>query len=74
MFIFVFILRAKHVPGKLNGAADLISSNDMFHFYSQLPTAKPHAMPIPQQLWSLVVMEHPDWLSCLLVVLLVFNY
>ena len=60
---FGFIVSAKHVSGKSNVAADAVSRDDLSRFHSQVPTANLQATPIPQSLWTLVVIEQPDWLS-----------
>ena len=56
-------LRAEHLKGVLNIAADAVSRNHLQVFQdavkgaSQLPTA------VPPQLWQLLVSQMPDWLS-----------
>ena len=60
---FRFNLQAKHVAGADNGPADSLSRNNMSAFFSQVPHASKEASPIPDNLWALLVLEQPDWLS-----------
>ena len=60
---FEFILKAAHIPGKLNIAAHAISRNNLPLFHSQVPEANPLPSGIPQAVESLVIYQQPDWLS-----------
>ena len=60
---FRFTLQAKHVAGAANGPADSLSRNNMPSFFSQVPLASKEASRIPDDLWALLVLEQPDWLS-----------
>ena len=59
---FEFILKAAHIPGKLNVAADTISRNNLPLFHSQVPEANTLPSTI-QAVVSLVIHQQPDWLS-----------
>ena len=61
--IFGFVLRAQHVAGLYNGPADAISKDNLSLFFSQVPNAAREPTPIPEELWTLLVREQPDWLS-----------
>ena len=63
MGYFEITVRANHIPGKSNGAADAISRNDLPHFFSQVPSANQQATIIPPALMELVIFQQPDWLS-----------
>ena len=60
---FGFVLKARHVGGSANGPADSISRNNLSSFFSQVPSASTAATQIPDNLWRLLVLEQPDWLS-----------
>jgi hypothetical protein len=53
---FQFHYHAFHVPGALNTLADDISRDHLHAFSSP-------QCPIPPTLWSLLVLECPDWTS-----------
>ena len=61
--IFGFVLRAEHVAGSDNGSADSISRNNLPLLFTQVPNASREPTPIPDELWTLLVREQPDWLS-----------
>ena len=56
-------LRASHIKGVLNTAADAISRNLPQVFSQVCPGANKSPTPTPPQLWSLLVTSQPDWLS-----------
>ena len=58
-----FTLRAVHIPGNQNTAADAISRNKTTLFFLQVPEINPHPMPIPKDLTELAILQQPDWLS-----------
>jgi len=58
-----FAIRAVHIPGKNNTAADAISRNNLALFFTQVLTAQPQPCTIPQSVVDLVVRQRPDWLS-----------
>lgn len=56
-------LRAVHIPGRCNTLADAISRNNLGVLFSQQPESVGRRCRIPQELWSLLVVEQPDWTS-----------
>ena len=56
-------LKAVHVRGATNVAADALSRNDFHRFLQAVPEAAKYPTPIPQELVDLLVREHPDWTS-----------
>ena len=56
-------LRASHVPGVSNVAADALSRNDFSRFLQVVPEAEPNPESIPEQLVVLLAKEQPDWVS-----------
>lgn len=56
-------IRASHIPGVTNVAADALSRDDLPRFLQAVPEAAPHPTPVPPGLVSLLVMEQPDWTS-----------
>ena len=56
-------LRAEHIQGVLNVAADAVSRNNLQVFRDVVRDASPHPVPVPPQLWQLLVTHMPDWLS-----------
>ena len=60
---FEFILKAAHISGKLNIAADAICRNNLPLFHSQIPEANTLPSSIPQAVVSLVIYQQPDWFS-----------
>ena len=61
--IFGFALRAQHVAGLDNGPAVAISRDNLSLLFSQVPNAAMELTPIPEELWTLLLREQPDWLS-----------
>ena len=57
-------IRATHVPGVANVAADALSRNDLPRFLQVVPEAAQQPTPIPQGLVDLLAGEQPDWTSC----------
>ena len=60
---FLVQIRAVHVNGANNVAADALSRNDFLHFLQVVPDAAKYPTPIPQELVDLLVREKPDWIS-----------
>ena len=60
---FGSILQARHVAGADNGTADSISRNILPLFFSQVPLASKEATHNPDDLWALLVLEQPEWIS-----------
>ena len=60
---YQFSYEAIHIPGACNTLADDISRNRTSSLSSQVPSI--HACPtvVPPALWSLLVVETPDWTS-----------
>ena len=56
---FRFTMKATHIPGTLNTAADAISRNNIPLFLSLVPHTQQFA--IPQPLVDLLVTRRPDW-------------
>ena len=56
-------IRASHVPGVTNVAADALSRNDFPRFLQAVPEADRQSSLIPQALVDLLVRERPDWTS-----------
>lgn len=56
-------LRASHIEGAKNVAADAVSRNYLQVFHKANPTANTYPTPIPHQLWQVLVVTQPDWLS-----------
>ena len=56
-------LRAVHIPGHLNRAADAISRDHLISFHMQVPEARPSPTPLPPPLIELLVLRQPDWTS-----------
>ena len=60
---FCFTISACHIAGVNNTLADDISQNSPNNLFAQVPGICPHPCPIPSPLWSLLVLERPDWTS-----------
>ena len=60
---FGFHLKASHIVGTQNSAADALSHNDLPSFLSQVPEALPRPSPVHPTLEQLLLRQHPDWLS-----------
>ena len=56
-------LKAVHVAGAINTAADAISRNLMQVFFREVPNAQLQPEPVPPVLWELLVVQQPDWIS-----------
>ena len=56
-------LRAVHIPGHLNVAADAISRDNIKVFHMQVPEAHPAPSIIPAALMDLLAHQQPDWTS-----------
>ena len=60
---FELSLRAEHIPGVLNGAADAISRDNIHNFHSQVPEACMTPSVIPGAVLDLLFHQQPDWTS-----------
>lgn len=60
---FVVLVRATHLPGRENGAADALSRNRLSQFRLQVPLAAPQPSHIPRELLDMLVYRRPDWTS-----------
>ena len=60
---FSFHLRAIHIAGAANSAADALSRNNLPSFLLQIPQAQPTPDLIPQELAQLFLHQQPDWPS-----------
>ena len=60
---FHFSISASHIAGVYNIVADDISRNNLGSLLIQVPGIQPQPVPIPDPLWSLLVLERPDWTS-----------
>lgn len=58
-----YTLKATHVEGKSNVAADALSRNRLPIFFLQVPAAGEHPTPIPQSLIDMLITARPDWTS-----------
>ena len=56
-------VRAEHVPGAENTAADALSRDNNPIFMQVVPEAESQPTPIPEPLVELTVREQPDWTS-----------
>ena len=56
-------LRATHIQGTKNLSADAISRDNLQVFFTENPIANRIPTPIPEQLWRILVLSQPDWLS-----------
>ena len=56
-------VKAVHIPGALNTAADALSRNNLSHFLQVVPESAGHPTPIPPKLVDLLVRVQPDWTS-----------
>ena len=62
---FSITVKAFHIPGVENIAADAISRNDLSRFMQATPEATPDPYPIPEKLVQMLVRLQPDWTSSL---------
>ena len=60
---FHLSVRAVHVPGIWNSWVDVISRNNLPHFFSQVPGEVGRREPLPPSLLALLVDQQPDWTS-----------
>lgn len=60
---FQISLRAVHIPGVHNTAADAISRDNLILFHSQVSEARPSPSPLPAMAIDLLVLQQPDWMS-----------
>ena len=61
---FEYRVRAIHIPGRENGAADALSRNCLVQFHSQVPLAEAQPSPLPEELLDMLVHRRPeDWTS-----------
>ena len=58
-----FIIKAIHLPGAQNSAADALSRNNRERFFSLVPQALPDPTPIPEAAIRMAVTQCPDWTS-----------
>ena len=56
-------LEPRHLPGKLNAAADALSRGHLSLFLQLHPEAVPHPTPIPDPLVTALILTTPDWAS-----------
>ena len=61
--VYQVSLKADHLPGKQNGAADALSRGNLPLFFHQVPAAAQEPTRIPQALRDIVVTGQPDWTS-----------
>ncbi len=54
-------LALKHVPGKLNAAADSISRGNLSLFFQLVPTAHRHPAQLSPALIRALILQTPDW-------------
>ena len=57
---FEYRIRAIHIPGRENGAADALSRNRLAQFRSQVQLAEAQPSPLPKELLDMLVHRHPD--------------
>ena len=60
---FQFTLVSKHIPGKHNDLADALSRNQLPHFLSHYPQAKPTPTKILAPLYEALISQTPNWTS-----------
>ena len=60
---FQILIRAVHIAGISNRAADALSRNDLPRFFQVVPEAARAPTPLPHGLLDLLVRECPDWTS-----------
>ena len=56
-------LRATHIQGTKNLSVDAVSRDNLQVFFRENPTANKEPTQIPEQLWEVLVLSQPDWLS-----------
>ncbi len=61
--MFDIRISATHIPGVENVLADALSRNHLDQFFSSSPKASKHPTKVSRQLWELVMVDQPDWLS-----------
>ncbi len=60
---FQIRIRAVHIAGISNRAADALPRNDLPHFFQVVPEVARAPTPLPHELLDLLVRECPDWTS-----------
>ena len=60
---FRIAIRARHIAGVRNTAADALSRDKSDVFFSCLPQAPPMPVRVPQALLDMLVHDQPDWTS-----------
>jgi len=60
---FDITLKANHIPGVKNTAADQLSRNDMTTFFSTNPDISRVPAPLPAPILEIVSSDGPDWTS-----------
>ena len=60
---FAIIVRAEHLPGRENVAADALSRDRLALFRSQETSAAMQATPLPAELLDMLIHTRPDWTS-----------
>ena len=67
LFFFVahyeLVLSPKHIPGKLNEAADNLSRDSLSSFMQLVPGADRNPTSIGEELMAALVTQQPDWTS-----------
>lgn len=56
-------IRARHVAGIRNSAADTLSRKNMSVFYQCTPQVAREPSPVPPQILDLLVRQRPNWTS-----------
>ena len=57
---FKLYLAPEHLPGRLNTAADSLSSDDVALFFQLVPEASRLPTPLPVELLQALVLQRPD--------------
>jgi hypothetical protein len=60
---YSIVLRAEHLPGVYNEAADALSRDNLPVFLQQVPSAQRSPTRVPQELLDTLVLNQPDWTS-----------
>ena len=56
-------LLVQHIHGKHNNTADVLSRSHLPLIHQQVPSADSRPIPIPPELWQILVLSQPDWTS-----------